>query len=242
MPLDIASLQTLDLEAIEHETEPALIARGAAYAREYAAIEDKPTILAMNVATVLLALRRRHGDMLGKSHAYRVDANEVYTSANIPDAQRTRLQANVRYHIGNMLRRVLTPRELKALDLIDASPLERQQDRRATDSAILKATRVSVDVEASTPRTVAKPAKGKGKEKPEVVPQQGGSAGMGVKATADHLRLAHVASNLVGQLDADVIDSHMTDGQRAKLDEELAVIESAVRRLRRQLKKSRSEG
>lgn len=235
-------VQALDLEAVQDEPENMLIARGAAYARAYAVVEKAPTILAMNLATVLFAIRRQHRDLLGRSHEYRQVANEVYRRAGLADKdQLTRLQANARYHMGNLLRRQLTPRELKALELNEASPLERQQDRRATDSAILRATRVSADVAASTPKTTktSKSAKGKTAER---VPEQASGPGLVVKATADHLRLAHVAANLVGQLDADVIDEHMTDGQRAKLDEELAAIESAARRLRRHMKTRSSKG
>ncbi|PPS86426.1 hypothetical protein [Streptomyces sp. MH60] len=241
--VDAASAQALDLEAIENDATSALIARGAAYAREYAAIEDKAEILAKNIGVVLIALRKRHDDWLGRSYPYRQDVAEVYRAANIHDrAQLTRVQANVRYHVGNMLRRHLTPRELKALELNEASPLERQQDRRATDATILRATKVSAEVTASTPKTsqvTKKPSKG---GQTEIVPTQAGGPGTGVKATADHLRLAHVAASIVGQLDVDVIAGHMTDGQRAKLDEELAELERTVRRLRRHVKTRRSEG
>ncbi|MYR43078.1 hypothetical protein [Streptomyces sp. SID5910] len=238
--VDAASVQALDLEAIEHEPTTALIARGAAYAREYAAIEHKPALLAQNIAVVLLALRKQHDDWLGRTHVYRQDAAEVYRAASIDDKEQlTRLQANVRYHVGNMLRRHLTPRELRALELHDASPLERQQDRRATDTAILRATKVSAEVTSSTPRTSQVTKKG---AQPEAVPRQGSVAGLAVKATADHLRLAQAAKALVAQFNADVIDDHMTDGQRAKLDEELAEMERKVRSLRRHLKKRRSEG
>ncbi|MFD9442145.1 hypothetical protein [Streptomyces sp. NPDC060001] len=239
LPADVDGHQTLELEAIQDEPVSALIARGAAYAREYADIEKKPTILAMNLATVLLALRRKHDDWLGRTHEYRQDAAEAYRQANIADRDTlTRLQATVRYHVGNALRRQLTPRELKNLELLDTSPLERIQDRRATDSAILRATKVSVEVAASTPRKTSKNAKGTTEE---VVPAQAGGAGHGVKATADHLRLAHVAGNIVGQLDTDVIREHMTDGQRAKLDEELAALQQTVAKLRRLTRKSSSE-
>ena len=235
-------VQTLDLDAIQDEPETALVARGAAYAREYAAIEDKPTILAMNLATVLLALRKQHDDWLGRSYEYRQVAGEIYRQANIQDKdQLTRLKGAVRYHVGNLLRRQLTPRELKALELADTSPLERQQDRRATDAAILRAANVSADVAASSPKPVGKTIKvGAAREKtkaPSVAP-----VGQVVKATADHLRLVSVAAGLVSQLDADVIDEHMTDGQRAKLDEQLAAIESTARKLRRQMKNRRSDG
>jgi hypothetical protein len=63
---------------------------------------------------------------------------------------------------------------------------------------------------------------------------------MVVRATADHLRLAHVAGNIVGQIDTSVVDTHMTDGQRAKLDEELAALQKAITRLRRHTKKPSS--
>jgi hypothetical protein len=237
-PLEVDAADVLDLEVIESESEDALVARGAAYAREYAAIEKKPTILAMNLAVVLLALRKKHDDMLGRSHDYRMQAQAVYSLANIPEDQRKRLQAAVRYHVGNMVRRHLTPREVRALGIQDATPLERQQDRRATDAALLRAVKVSADVAASSPRSskTAKPAAGA----QEVVPAQAGGSGLGVKATADHLRLASVAAKLVGELDVTVIDGHMTDGQRAKLDAELAALESAVRKLRRHLRTSRS--
>lgn len=242
--VDVKSVQTLDLEAIQDDTEAALVARGAAYAREYAAIEDKPTILAMNLATVLLALRKQHDDWLGRSYEYRQVANEVYRQAGISDdAQLTRLKGAVRYHVGNLLRRHLTPRELKSLVLNEASPLERQQDRRATDSAILRAASVSAEVAASTPQKVGKPptgSTGKTVTQEAVQPQPGGP-GTGVKATADHLRLATVAAGLVTQLDPAVVDDHMTDGQRAKLDEQLAAIERAARRMRQHIKKRRSD-
>ncbi|MFF3140399.1 hypothetical protein ACFVRU_01370 [Streptomyces sp. NPDC057927] len=241
-PVDVEGLPTLSLEDIQDETESQLVARGAAYAREYAAIEDKPTILAMNVATVLLALRKQHDDWLGRSHLYRQVASEVYRQSGVKGDRLTRLQATVRYHVGNGLRRQLTPRELSALELLDTSPLERQQDQRATNSALLAAVKVSAAADVSTPSKSAKPAKkGTQAEVSERVPEQGGSAGMVVRATADHLRLAQVAANIVGQIDTGVIDDHMTDGQRAKLDEELASLQKAITRLRRHTKKPSSK-
>jgi hypothetical protein len=241
MRVDVSSLTTLDLKDIEHETEAALVARGAAYAREYARIEDKPAILAANIATVILALRKAHDDWRGLTKPYRDRVSALYESSGVTGEQLSRLKANVRYHVGNQARRYLTPRELRALELDDASPLEKQRDRRATNSAILRATGASVEAASSAPvKTVEANSKTKGKARDEErVPDQRGP-GLVVKATADHLRLAHVARGLVEQLDEDVL-SDMAAGQRAKLDEELAAVESAARRLRRLLKKSRSE-
>ncbi|WP_425837371.1 hypothetical protein [Streptomyces fractus] len=229
---DVDELNTLDFDSIADEAEEQLIARGAAYAREYARIEHAPTVLAVNLATVLLALRRQHDDYLGRDYDYRQKAAEVYNQSGIQDKdQLDRLKGNVRYHINNLIRRQLTSRELKRLGLLETSALERQQDRRATNSAIVKAATASSEAASSTSGRKKSTEKGT-----EVVPAQA------VKATADHLRLAHVAANIVGQIDPDVIDDDMTPGQIAKLDEQLAAVESATRRLRRHLKKARSEG
>lgn len=221
----------LELEAIQDEAEAALVARGAAYARAYAQVEKAPTTLAMNLATVLLAIRRQHGDMRGETYEYRTVANEVYAQANIQDAEQLlRLKTNVRYHVGNIMRRALTPRELKRLNLLDTSPIERQQDKRATNAVLLKAVSASSEASSSTSKRTKTTEKGT-----EIVPAQA------VKATADHLRLASVAADIVDKIDTRVIDDGMTAGQMAKLDEQLAAIERATRRLRRHLKNTRSE-
>src|SRR5689334_12454703 len=89
--VDLSSLPTLQFADVEHEGEAALIARGAAYVREYAAIEDKPTILLLNIATVLVALRSQHKtadgrtDWRGQSHEYRQAATEVYRLSGVPE-------------------------------------------------------------------------------------------------------------------------------------------------------------
>ncbi|MFF9525373.1 hypothetical protein ACF1DV_25840 [Streptomyces achromogenes] len=239
MHVDLSQItSTLDLRDIEDEGTPALIARGAAYAREYARIEDKPAILAANIAVVVLALRKKHDDWRGLSKPYRDDVGALYSASGVSGEQLKRLKGNVRYHVGNLARRYLTPRELRALSLDDASPLEKQQDRRATTAAILRATNASVEAAASAPAKSSK-TKGMAAGEEERVPEQR-SPGIVVKATADQLRLATVAASLVIQLDPDEVDN-MADGQRDKLEEELAAIENAARRLRRTLKKRSSE-
>ncbi|MFG3014316.1 hypothetical protein ACGFZB_28635 [Streptomyces cinerochromogenes] len=246
MRVDASQVVSVELQDIEHEDQPLLIARGAAYAREYARIEDKPAVLAANVAVVCLALRKQYGDWRGETKEYREAVMELYRQSNVRGDQLRRLKGNVRYHLGNAARRYLTARELRALELNELSPLERQQDRRVTNSAILRAVSASAEAAASTPAVEAATASAAKKTKKsraasvERVPDQRGP-GIVVKATADHLRLAHVAHSLVTQLNEGVIASDMTDGQRAKLDEELAAIESAARRLRRMLKKRSSE-
>ncbi|MFJ5103190.1 hypothetical protein [Streptomyces sp. NPDC088554] len=230
--LDVDELPTVQLEALRQESETALQARGAAYVREYAAIEHKSTILAKSLAMVCLALRAQHNDMGGASHEYRQAVAELYRQSGVQGDTLERLKGAVRWHIGNTLRRHLTSRELKALGLLTTSPLERLQDTRKTTAAIVQATRVSTSAASSPPR------KGATAKSIDELP----TAGEIVRATADHLRLSSAAASLIGQLRTDVIDDDMTDGQRAKLDEELAALQKTITTLRRHTRKHRSDG
>ncbi|MFF1684494.1 MULTISPECIES: hypothetical protein [unclassified Streptomyces] len=238
MRVDAEGLPALQLEDIQEESEAQLHARGIAYSREYARVEGQATVLLKNLATVILAIRRRHDDWLGRTHEYRQEVAEMYRAAGLADAQLTRTQNSVRYHVGNLLRQTLTPRQLQRLELLDTSPLERLQDARATNAAILKATKASADAATSTPKPAKsggrKPAKGK------AAAEAPAEAGLAVKATADHLRLAVVAHNIVSQLDTGVVTRDMTDGQRAKLDEELAALQKEITALRRLTRKPKS--
>jgi hypothetical protein len=54
--------------------------------------------------------------------------------------------------------------------------------------------------------------------------------------------LAVVAKDILGQLDRNVIKRHMTDGQRAALDVELAAIERKLASLRKLTQKTSSRG
>ncbi|WP_063803505.1 hypothetical protein [Streptomyces silvensis] len=227
----------LELEDILDEGEELLAARGAAYAREHKRIEGVQVSLVKNLATVCIALRHHHDDYRGNSRAYRDVVTEMYNRAGLTGDERERMTQRVRYHIGNGLRRFLTPRELTSVNLLPESPLERNQDARATNQVMLKALRTSADAERVPEQ--AKPSKrapAKGvvdTERVETV--QRTLLGRELKATADSLRLAHAAQELVSQLSDDSIGD-MTDGQRSKLDEELKTLESRVRQLRRKLK------
>lgn len=232
--VDADSLPVLQLEDIDHESDVQLRARGVAYTREYHRIEGAQTVLLKNIATVILAFRKRHDDWLGRSYEYRQEVAEMYRATGIPAESLEKVQASVRYHVGNLLRRQLTPRELKALELLDTSPMERTQDRRAVNAAILTASRLS-----SEAAVVQGSAKGKLSTKEpsatpaERIPEQGSA----IKATADHLRLTTAARQLVDQLNADVIKEHMTEGQRSKMDDELAAMQAEIARLRRLTRK-----
>ncbi|MEU7243407.1 hypothetical protein [Streptomyces sparsogenes] len=215
------ALPALSVDDLADEGETALVARGKAYAERYAQIEHEPETLLRNIAVVLVALRRHHDDMRGRSVAYRKAAAEIYRAADIAPNTRVRsatetkdrMQQSVRWHIGNLLRDELDERELKDLNLSVASPLERQRAHRAIRSALSKSSKA-----AQSPETLDIP----------------------VQATADHLRLANAARNIVAQLSPDVIDNAMTDGQRVKLHEELGALQEAIRVLRRHTGKRRS--
>jgi hypothetical protein len=229
-PVDVANLPSIQLSDLENETEAGLKARGAAYVAAYVQIEHAPTILLKNIAAVIVALRFKYNDPMGRSFAYREAASDMYRLANVPKDSQDNTQKSVRWHVGNLLREVLPEDELKALPLKTASPLQRQQDRKARNAALLRTVNASVEVASSTPK------KTKAKEGDSLP----APTGQPVKATADHLRLASAGLDVFKQLDASVIDEHMTDGQRAKLDAHLEELQKVVAKLRRHTRKRRS--
>ncbi|MFJ6720502.1 hypothetical protein [Streptomyces sp. NPDC091259] len=225
-------LPALSPADLAHESEEALIARGAAYVRAHAQIKDKETTLLRNIAVVLVELRSRtqdadgRTDWHGRSHKYRVKAGELYASAGIPADSQASIQTAVRYHIGNHLRTVAPPEELADVNLKLDAPLEREQRRRKSRSAILSVARAEVTAAKSVGKTTKSTA-----PMPDEAP---------ASAVADHIRLGVGAHNVLSQLSLDVIDE-MTDGQRARLDAELEEIQRVVSKLRRHTRKRSSQ-
>lgn len=236
----VDNIRALDIEDIKGETEAQLVARGTAYAREYARVAEIPTILLKNIATVVVALRMQYGDMRGETHPYRQAVAEMYRAAGVPPTNSDKMQTAVRWHVGNLLRQRLTPRQLEKHDLLPTSPLERLQDTRAANSALVRAASAYRAVQESMPEPTSedpeKPKGKKGKSTAVDVPAE-----RAVKATADHIRLVEAARNITAQLSPDVIKSHMTDGQRAKLDEDLAAMQKRLTELRRLTRKRSSD-
>ncbi|MFD4234294.1 hypothetical protein [Streptomyces sp. NPDC058542] len=231
VPVDADTLPTLELDDLAQEGEAALVARGAAYAAEYGRIQGVATTLTKNLAVVVVALRVQHNDMRGSSHEYRQVVADMYRQTGMPPERLAALRDAVRWHVGNVLRRHMTPRELEANNLQPTSPLERLQDSRKTNSAIIKAAKASQAVTESKP----KPSRRKAADDEP-------STGTEIKATADNLRLASVVVDILGQLDKGVITKHMTPGQRAALDADLAKMERRIASLRTVTKKPRSKG
>ncbi|MFB7823866.1 hypothetical protein [Streptomyces hydrogenans] len=232
--VDPATLPTLEVDDLVQETEELLVARAVAYGQEYRRVEGVGTALLKNLAAVAVALRKKRGDLNGTGYEYRMIMADIYRKAGLDE----RIQGNIRYHIGNLTRRTFTPRELERAGLLPTSPLERNQDARATNQALVKAVRTAKDAAPDALVTEPSPAK-KGKKAAPAEPSR--SAGAQVKATADQLRLTQTAGNILRQLNPDIVDAHMTDGQRAKLDEELAAIAKAITELRKHTRKPRSK-
>lgn len=239
--VDPATLPTLEVDELVKEPEALLIARATAYGREYKRIEGQSTTLLKNIAAVSVALRVQHGDMRGSSNEYRQKIAQIYRDSGVDE----KTQGSVRYHIGNLLRRTMTARELEQHSLLSTSPRERIQDNRATTAQLASAAKA---IAAATDRSVLDgfipappPRTSKPKKAEKGAPASKGKApkstGPEIKATADLLRLASVAGGIIGQLDVDVITGHMTAGQRAKLDEELTAMQKHLTALRRHTRK-----
>jgi hypothetical protein len=86
-------------------------------------------------------------DFLGRSWDYRQVISEVYSRANIPSEDMPSIQAAIRYHVGNVMRERLTPKELEALGLKSSAPVERSREVRSNRTKALNALRgTSLDV------------------------------------------------------------------------------------------------
>lgn len=103
------------------------------------------TPLLRSLAGVLVAAREHFSrddgtpDWKGRTYAYRTWVREVYGDAGFPTDELPTVQAAVRYHIGAALRERLDDDTLREYGLIERSPRERSQDRRAEKSALLSA-------------------------------------------------------------------------------------------------------
>ncbi|MEO3974384.1 hypothetical protein [Streptomyces sp. CAU 1734] len=220
---EIAAVQ---VDHLVQQSDEYLAAAGRAYAAEYARIYGHPTLLLKHLAAVQLAARIRLDDIPGRSSPYKALLAEMYSGIQMPAEDLDRMKATVRYHLNNLIRRVLTARQLRSHGLLDTAPVERGRDARETTRVLVQAATASIEAASETPTKRGRKGSGKTSDAPV-------RAG---KVTADHLRLATVAASILGQIDADVAIQHMTDGQRKALDAKLAEAEKALRALRRHLK------
>lgn len=101
------------------------------------------TALLKDVATALVDSRghffNREGapDWAGRTHAYRMWVRDATAAANLTPADRTSIQAAVRWHVGTALRERLSPEQLEAIGLKVKSPRERNIEQRANRAEVL---------------------------------------------------------------------------------------------------------
>ncbi|MFG2292043.1 hypothetical protein [Streptomyces sp. NPDC048603] len=233
----------LALEDVENEGVDELVARGAAYARGYLDIKNRETTMLRNIAVVLIAIRAQctdtqgRVDWRGQSHEYRALAKDVYAQANVPPDSLSYMQSNVRYHVGNILRDVLTPAELAAYELRPDSPAEANAKASRAQRALALAAATTVPSVATSAQPAAKASKKTvtAQDEADGAPdQQPDTSG---RAVATTLRLTQGAHGVISQISADVISS-MTDGQRARMDEQLAEMQTAISALRRKIRRA----
>lgn len=74
-------------------------------------------------------------DWAGRSPDYRYHVEQAYRRADFPADGTSPLQANVRYHVGNVMREVAPPEHLNALGLKPKGPRGRIQEARAEGSS-----------------------------------------------------------------------------------------------------------
>lgn len=99
------------------------------------AVEAPGTETNRKAAEAIISLRRQYKhegvpDWSGRSPAYRDMIARVYRDAGVPSDSGSNLQANLRYHLGNVVRRVAPADELAALGLQAEGPLGRVRETR----------------------------------------------------------------------------------------------------------------
>lgn len=99
------------------------------------AIKDPGTTHSRAAAEALVALRQHFThegipDWAGRSPEYRDLIERVYRKAGVPSDSQGGIQANLRYHLGNVIRQVAPPEHLDALGLAQAGPLARVKQTR----------------------------------------------------------------------------------------------------------------
>lgn len=95
-----------------------------------AAVETPSTEANRKAAEHIVALRQLfehegHVDWAGRSPQYRDLIERLYRQAKVPPDSESSMQANLRYHLGNVLRKTAPPEDLAALGMAVDGPLGR---------------------------------------------------------------------------------------------------------------------
>lgn len=106
---------------------------------------ERRTTLAREVARSAVDLREFYlvdgrADIAGRSHAYLSTMRDLWSKAGYTDAdERDRVQAQVRYHVGNIIRDRVTADDLEAAGLQAPSPRGQSNTRYRARSALAEA-------------------------------------------------------------------------------------------------------
>lgn len=101
-------------------------------------VADPSTEHARHAADTIVALRKQFKhegihDWAGRSPGYRDLIERLYRQAGVPSDSESSLQANLRYHVGNALRRTASPEDLAAIGMSVDGPLARIKSTRASE-------------------------------------------------------------------------------------------------------------
>lgn len=123
-------------------------------------VAEPSTEHARHAAETLVALRKQFKheglpDWAGRSAGYRDLVERLYRQAGVPSDSESGIQANLRYHVGNVLRKVASPEELAAIGMSVDGPLARVKSTRAAAPRRPKAARPSAFLSVTDPHTLA---------------------------------------------------------------------------------------
>ncbi|MFD8595384.1 hypothetical protein ACFV1L_10320 [Kitasatospora sp. NPDC059646] len=213
--------EPLTLDAVRDWAPEDLMTRGTKLAQAYAATEKISTTILKSLAAVLIARRLQMGDLAGQSHAYKVEAQQMYLSANIPDGVASNLRASVRYHINNLLRTVASPEELEDAGLSPKPATERAADRRRLERGVVHAATALHEIAPAAPATSKRAAKA-------ALPAPAPEPQSPVRAVSDHLRIAQMLESAIGRMQPAVIEGDMTPDQRRVLYTRLQAVKREI--------------
>lgn len=108
------------------------------------AISNPGTTSNRKAAEAVVTLRRcfKHEglpDWAGRSGEYRDLIERLYRQAGVPSDSESSMQANLRYHLGNAIRKVAPPEELLALGMAPLGPSARIKESRVAQPRRVKA-------------------------------------------------------------------------------------------------------
>lgn len=131
-----------------------LISSGARLLGEY--LETHETDVLRRLAPVIVDLRHSHTltngrpDWSGRTPQYRHDIAQMFTRAHVPDEDVEKIQAALRYHVGNLIRVRADDDDLASAGLRHESPRERLANARRAHAAMRESQTPRGDVSRLT--------------------------------------------------------------------------------------------